>query len=95
MAALGEHSNVYDTAIALIVKKGFEVWYEPEKDHFFAEKNGWDFCSDSPCGLLGLIAIFEEISPESFEPYWWKIDTEIDSRKLPREKPKYRPIWAD
>lgn len=69
MAALGEHSNVYSTALDLLRLKGFTVWYEEGSSSFWCQREGWDFCSDSPCGLLGLVAIFEHKNPSKYTEY--------------------------
>jgi hypothetical protein len=43
MAALGEYTNVYNTALNLLVRRGYQVWYEPDTREYCAEKDGWDF----------------------------------------------------
>lgn len=93
MAALAEHSNVYDTALKIIIKKGFRVWLEVKSHLYCAEKDGWDFKSDSPCGLLGLIAIYEYRQPTSFHDYWWKEEGPGIYRSLTTDAPDYIPVY--
>jgi hypothetical protein len=80
MPALFEYNNVYGTALAILLKKGYQVWYEENDQIFWAERDGWDFASRSPCGLLGLVAIFEERQPKHYDEYWWRVD-EVDFPK--------------
>lgn len=93
MAALSEHSNVNDIAMNIIIKKKFQVWYDEESMHFYAEKDGWDFCSGSMCGLLGLIAIFESLEPTEYRENWWRNDQLSDYRNAPRRPKQYHPVW--
>ena len=37
MAALSEHSNVYNTAIELLRQRGYQRWYDADTDDFCAE----------------------------------------------------------
>lgn len=92
MPALSEHSNVYSTAVSILRKKGFNLWYDKATDHFFAEKDGWDFCSDSPCGLLGLVAIYDSAKPEGYSEYWWREPNAVDYTKLPSVPPDYKSV---
>lgn len=59
MPALSEYTNVYNTALNILDKKGFSTWYDDEIDMFCAEKDGWDFMAESPCALLGVVSIYE------------------------------------
>ena len=93
MPALSDYSNVYATAIFFLEKKGYQVWLDERAEQFFAEKNGWDFQADSPCGLLGLVAIFEEIHPETFEEYWWRPSGGEGQYKISTKTPSYTPVW--
>ncbi|MCF0264420.1 hypothetical protein ACNPQK_07505 [Acinetobacter guillouiae] len=54
-----------------ILDKGYQIWID-ELGSFWAEKDGWDFVSDNPAGLLGLIAIYEAKKPEKFKERWWE-----------------------
>jgi len=72
MAALSEHSNVYNTALIVLTQKGYQLWYDEGTDDYCAEKDGWDFRSPTPCGLLGLVAIFEYKRPDALTEYWWR-----------------------
>ena len=92
MPTLSEYSNVYNTAILILQEKGFRVWYEERTHHYCAERDGWDFMSDSPCGLLGVVAIFEYHQPQVFKEYWWKIEGPDVYRNLPREKPDFASV---
>lgn len=72
MPALSYYTNVHDTAVALLERKGFQIWFEPETDVYFAERDGWDFVADDPVALLGLVAIYEAAGPSEHEEYWWR-----------------------
>jgi hypothetical protein len=41
--ALSAHSNVENTALVLLERKGYQYWYEHEAGLYFVEKDGWDF----------------------------------------------------
>src|SRR5690242_8676305 len=92
MPALSEYTNVYGTALAILKEKGYQLWRDAN-DLYWAEKDGWDFASRSPCGLLGLIAIYEHRKPTEFDEYWWRKD-EIDQLKdVPTSPPHpYAPV---
>ena len=71
------------------MKKGFQIWYDKEMELYCAEKDGWDFMADTPCSLLGIIAIYEFKNPKLYSEYWWK-EEKIDFRKnLSKERPEY------
>ncbi len=72
MPALSEYTNVYGTALAILEDKGFQFWYVEAQQLYWAEKDGWEFASESPCGLLGLVAIFEARHPDAYGEYWWR-----------------------
>jgi hypothetical protein len=94
MPTLSEYSNVYNTALVILQRKGYQVWYDKKLDAYQAEKDGWDFMSDSPCGLLGVVAIFEERKPARFTEYWWKEDSPELYGNLPeRPSKEYVPVW--
>jgi hypothetical protein len=86
---LSEYTNVYGTALVILKKKGYQLWRDGTK-MFWAEKDGWDFCSDSPCGLLGLIAIFETIQPDAYREYWWRTPEQIDTAEMPEVPSPYK-----
>ncbi len=92
MPTLGEYSNVYNTALLLIQRKGFQVWYEKENETFCAERGGWDFMANSPTGLLGLIAIFESKNPTRWEEYWWREQEPFILRSLPTKPRPYNSV---
>jgi len=72
MPTLSEYTNVYNTALLILREKGYQVWRDTEAELYFAEKDGWDFAADSPCGLLGVVAIRDYVKPEKYREYWWK-----------------------
>ena len=89
MPALSEYANVSNTVFNILEKKGYQIWYDDEVDMYCAQKNGWDFMAYSPCGLLGLVNIYEFKKPEIYKDYWWR-DKEKDLLdNLSRKKPKY------
>jgi hypothetical protein len=94
MPTLSEYSNVYNTALVVLQQKGFQVWYDEALDAYLAERDGWDFQSETPCGLLGLVAIFEYKQPDAYGEYWWKEDDPALYGNLP-ERPlrEYIPVW--
>jgi hypothetical protein len=83
MPLLYDYTNVYSTALTILRNKGFQVWRDPEGQLFWAERDGWDFASPTPTGLLGLIAIFEYQSPMVYKEYWWRERESTDYRDLP------------
>jgi hypothetical protein len=94
MPALSEYSNVYNTALVVLRRKGFQVWYEKARDVYCAERGGWDFEANTPCGLLGVVAIFEEKQPSNHREYWWKEDTPALYGSFPEHPPReYVPVW--
>lgn len=95
MPALSEYSNVYNTALNILDKKGFSVWYDESLDLFCAEKNGWDFMSETPCGLLGIVSIYEYKNPSSYNDFWWKLDDKDLYLNIKKEKPNYSSVSGD
>lgn len=91
MVALAEHSNVNGSACTMLINKGFRVWYDDERELYFAEKDGWDFCARTACGLLGLVAIYEFVEPTECSRAWWFV--EDPQFQLSHEKPDYVPVW--
>jgi hypothetical protein len=95
MASLSEYTNVYNTALLILRRKGYQLWYDPNTQDYCAEQRGWDFRSPSPCGLLGLIAIFESKHPSKFVEYWWREDGPEIYEKLPHQAEReYQPIGS-
>jgi hypothetical protein len=92
MPALSEYSNVYNTALAVLREKGFQIWYDKETDTYCAEKDGWDFYADGPCALLGLVAIYEHQRPATYSEYWWKRDTPQLYGNLPEGPMPYHAV---
>ncbi|MDE9564476.1 hypothetical protein KKI93_10445 [Xenorhabdus bovienii] len=92
MPSLSEYSNVSNTAFNILDKKGYNIWYDNKIDMYCAEKDGWDFMADSPCGLLGIISIYEFKRPEEYKEYWW-LDEEKDLlNNLSNKSPVYKSI---
>lgn len=89
MPALSEYANVYDTAVELLQRAGFQVWFNEKADLFCAERDGWDFMAESPVGLLGLVKMHEAIAPSGWREYWWKLATRVDAGRLPRKPRPY------
>ncbi len=93
MPALGYYTNVHNTALVILQRKGYRLWRDPGTDHLCAEKEGWDFMADDPVQLLGLVAIHEVKQPASFCEYWWKIDEPWLLDSVPETPPDYAPVW--
>lgn len=93
MPTLSEYANVYGTALQVLKDKGYQVWFEPTTNLFWAERNGWDFAADSPTGLLGVVAIYEHRRPDQYKEYWWRGD-EIDVQDLPAVPAPYSSVLA-
>ena len=89
MPALSEYANVSNTVFNILEKKGYQIWYDDEVDMYCAQKNGWDFMAYSPCGLLGLVNIYEFKKPEIYKDYWWRDNEKDLLDNLSRKKPKY------
>jgi hypothetical protein len=93
MPTLSEYTNVYGTALRVLMDKGYQVWFDRKTNLFWAERDGWDFVGDSPTGLLGVIAIFEHRSPTEYKEYWWRKDHDhIDVRTLPDAPEPYNSV---
>ena len=94
MPSLSSYPNVENTCLVILQQKGFRLWTDAARNHWFAERDGWDFMADSPIELLGLVAVFEFHRPTEPREYWWRLDqpTLIDS--LPMNPPDSRPVDA-
>lgn len=93
MPALSYYTNVLNTALVVLQRKGYRVWTEQNGHRFCAEKNGWDFTAHDPVQLLGLIAIYEVQQPTAYREYWWKIDEPWLYDNVPSSRPDYTPAW--
>lgn len=94
MAAIADYTNVHDTALRVLLEKGYQIWCDEKSNEYWAEKDGWDYVSRSPVALLGLIAIYEYRQPTAWSEYWWRApDYEIGLRVPSKPKP-YTPIYA-
>lgn len=91
MPALSEFSNVTNTAINVMIEKGYRVWFMKETETYCAEKDGWDFMADSPCSLLGIISIYEFKKPSRYEEYWWR-EEGISDVQLSSVPPRYTSV---
>lgn len=95
MAALADYTNVFDTALSILAQKGYQLWFDPRSSLYYAEKDGWDFASRSPVGLLGVVSIFEFQKPDEWTEYWWRLPESGLYRNLPETPPRaYRPVYA-
>jgi hypothetical protein len=92
--ALGEYPNVWDSALAVLEEKGWQVWRNPTADLYCAERDGWDFTADTPISLLGLVALYEHRRPDSYSEYWWRARPRRAGTDLPTSPPDYTPVWA-
>ncbi|MBC8951177.1 hypothetical protein [Xenorhabdus sp. TS4] len=92
MPALSEYSNLTNTVFNVLDKKGFNIWYDEEVDMYCAEKDGWDFMADSPCGLLGVISIYEFKQPEEYKEYWWRDEEKDLLNNLTHTPPEYKSV---
>jgi hypothetical protein len=94
MPSLSEYTNVYNSALVTLEKKGYQVWFDEEMDAYWAEKDGWDFAAWDPCGLLGLVAMFEFKKPERYDQYWWREREPELYDNLPKAPSRpYKPVY--
>lgn len=93
MPALSAYTNVENTALVILKEKGFQIWYDKDRERYCAEKNGWDFFAHGAVELLGVVAIFEHHNPITYREYWWKIDEPDIARSLPQTPIPYTPVW--
>lgn len=76
-----DHINLYNKALTIIKRKGYELFLWPVPDEmpitgtFIANRGNRDFFAEDPLRLLGMIAIWEEHG-----------DGWYDSPKFPSEK---------
>ncbi|MBD1229592.1 hypothetical protein [Xenorhabdus griffiniae] len=92
MPVLSEYSNVTNTVFNVLDKKGFNIWYDEEVNMYCAEKDGWDFMADSPCGLLGVISIYEFKQPAEYKEYWWRDEEKDLLNNLSHTPPEYTSV---
>ena len=92
MPALSYYTNVHNTALVILQKKGYRVWTSSDRNTYYAEKDGWDFIAEEPVQLLGLIAIHEDCRPEVFREYWWRQNEPWLLDSTPSEPPDYEPV---
>jgi hypothetical protein len=95
MPALSEYSNVNASVLNVLAAKGYRLWCTdlPGGDaEYWAEKDGWDFRADTPCALLGLVALFEHKQPDAYREYWWHEDGPLTVDSLPGVAPQYESV---
>ncbi|ATX14396.1 MULTISPECIES: hypothetical protein [Enterobacteriaceae] len=92
MPALSEYSNVHNTVFNILICKGYRLWHEKKQERYYAEKDGWDFVANSPCALLGLIAIYEYKKPDHYYEYWWKDEGLHLEKNISEIAPEYNSI---
>lgn len=92
MPALSEYSKVHKTVYNIITKKGYNLWYDEEREAYCAEKNGWDFMAVTPCSLLGIILIYEYKNPKSYQEYWWRDEDSLSEKNLSTQAPSYTSV---
>lgn len=72
ISSMTAHINLYDRALTIIKKKGYELFLYPNNIDdsnigiYFARKDKRDFNADDPLTLLGMITIWEEQGDD-----WW------------------------
>lgn len=80
---LASHSNVYNTCLRILRRKGYSLRVEGELSSdgddsitlsWYAEQDGFKLYGDNPIELLGLAAIRDYVSPKQEEPYWWVVE---------------------
>jgi hypothetical protein len=96
MPTLSQYTNVHDTAVDLLHRKGYQVWRDEGAQLYYAERDGWDFAVDDPVGLLGVVAIYEARQPSAYVEYWWRDDSVSGAeRRLPtRPERDFMPVYA-
>jgi hypothetical protein len=86
---LADAGNTRDPALAVIIAKGYQVYFLPDSDeelfgNFWAIKEGRDFIASDPRSLLGLIALWEHTGDD-----WQALEgdfyDEIIDRAFPEE----------
>jgi hypothetical protein len=93
MPALSAYANTENTALIILQRKGYQLWYDESIQRFCCEKDGWDFTAESATELLGVVAIYDYHHPDQCQEYWWKINEPWLIDGLPRQPKDYDPIW--
>ncbi|GAA0876047.1 hypothetical protein GCM10009118_24570 [Wandonia haliotis] len=81
ISRMTDHINLYDRALTIIRKKGYELFLFPNNiddlsvGTYFAKKDNRDFNAEDPLRLLGMINIWEVQGDD-----WW------DKPKYPSER---------
>ena len=73
MTNLTAHANVWETCVQILQRRGMVLWVESEDDGYLwhARFGVFSFSASNPIELLGLVAIYDALSPEDAVPYWW------------------------
>lgn len=93
MPALSSYANTENTAVVLLNKMGYQVWEDESGELYMAERDGWDFAAKGLTELLGVVSIFERISPEEYSEYWWRIREPWLRDDLPKAPKPYKAVW--
>ena len=93
MPSLSAYSNTENTALIILQRKGYQIWFDKEMDRYCCEKEGWDFTADSATELLGVVAFYDFHHPSKHEEYWWKIEEPWLLDDLPATPKDFTPIW--
>ena len=92
MPSLYAYSNSENTALVILQRKGYQLWYDPQREIHYAEKNGWDFAASGAMELLGAVSVFEYQNPQSYSAYWWKLDKPQLLRNLPSQPQPFKSV---
>ncbi|MFK7850590.1 MAG: hypothetical protein AB8D78_06390 [Akkermansiaceae bacterium] len=93
MPALTAYSNTENTALVILQRKGYQVWFDQDTESFWCEKDGWDFSASGATELLGAVAFREYHEPKEFKEYWWRIEEPWLLNNLPSEPQPFEPVW--
>ena len=85
MSSLHAHTNVWETCLQLLERRGYslhvELGVDDEAPYLYrAERDDFTFTAWNPIELLGLTAIYEEVKPTDDLPYWWCANTQPRAR---------------
>ena len=94
MATITDVGNVNESILAILLEKGFQVWSDNHYDSYWAEKDGWDFNVDSLPSLLGLVSVYEYMTPREYEAYWWKNIKQVSMESIPLINKEYVPVYS-
>jgi hypothetical protein len=89
---LTAYSNTENTALIILKRKGYQIWFETDLESFCCEKDGWDFTAGGATELLGVVAFHEYHQPKEFKEYWWRIEEPKLLGNLPTEPEPFVPV---